>query len=314
MSKYTTEVRFICENACGYDTSRGANEVDDIVSKSWNKIFTSNFPIYDEAYRPILCQKILKHFYLREICCETVGIWKMWMNEKLEMIMPYYNQMYESELIKFNPLYDVDVNTTSNRKTVYDEDTTGNHNSDYTRTDNLQQKRTDDLNTLRTDNLSSLRTDNLQNIRTDDLVHESDKLTYDLFSNTPQGGLNGVDNESYLTDARKVTEHLSDENTGTQRNDATGTQKVDNTGTQNVDNTGTVLTENTGTQKNVGKDDDVGTKDSTNIDDYTEKVLGKRGGATYSSMLNEFRTTFLNIDMMICDELEELFMELWQVV
>lgn len=263
MSKYTTEVRFICENACGYTESKGADLVDTIVSKSWNKIFTNKFPIYDEKYRPILCQKILKHYYLREIGCETVGIWKMWLNERMEMIMPLYNQLYKSALIEFNPLYDVDLNTTGNKKTDYDETTTGNSDSDYTRTDNLKSKRTDNL------------------------TNESDNLTYNLFSNTPQGALNGVDNEKYLTDARKITEHNITENTGT----------------QDVDNTGT--------QKNVGIETINGTKDFNNLDEYAEHVVGKTSGKSYSLMLNEFRSTFLNIDQMICDELEDLFFGLW---
>ena len=109
MSKYTTEVRFICESKSGLENSSGAYNVDEVIAGAWNKIFTSKAPFFDESYRSVLCQKILKHYYLREICCETVGIWKLWMNERLETIMPYYNQLYESELIKFEPLNDVNL-------------------------------------------------------------------------------------------------------------------------------------------------------------------------------------------------------------
>ena len=116
MSKYTTEVRFICESKAGLSESAGCDNVDDIVSKSWNKIFTSKAVFFDEEYRSVLCQKILKHYYLREIGCETVGIWKLWMNTRLEEIMPFYNQLYKSALIEFNPLHDVDLKRTHNRK------------------------------------------------------------------------------------------------------------------------------------------------------------------------------------------------------
>ena len=92
LSKYTTEVRYICETDSGLDESVGFNSVDEVISKSWNKIFTSKVPFFDEDYRKILCCKILKHYYLREICSETVGLWKLWVNTKLEEIMPYYNQ------------------------------------------------------------------------------------------------------------------------------------------------------------------------------------------------------------------------------
>lgn len=44
MSKYTTQVRFICETCANLTESSGFNDIEDILDKSWNKIF-SNFPI-----------------------------------------------------------------------------------------------------------------------------------------------------------------------------------------------------------------------------------------------------------------------------
>lgn len=121
MSKYTTEVRFICENSAGLSESEGADNVDSILDKCWNKVFNFDFPIFDENYRQVLCRKILKHYYTREIAHETVGRWKLALNAKLNEIMPYYNQLYKSELLEFNPFYDVDLtrsregNGTSNK-------------------------------------------------------------------------------------------------------------------------------------------------------------------------------------------------------
>ena len=109
MSKYTTEVRFICENSAGLSESEGADNIDSILDKCWNKVFNFDFPIFDENYRQVLCRKILKHYYTREIAHETVGRWKLALNAKLNEIMPYYNQLYKSELLEFNPFYDVDL-------------------------------------------------------------------------------------------------------------------------------------------------------------------------------------------------------------
>ena len=61
MSKYTTEVRFICETYAGYDESQGFSNVDDILEKSYSKVFDFDFPIFDEAYRSVLCRKRLMH-------------------------------------------------------------------------------------------------------------------------------------------------------------------------------------------------------------------------------------------------------------
>ena len=46
-------------------------------------------------------------------------------------------------------------------------------------------------------------------------------------------------------------------------------------------------------------------------EDYIESISGKQGSASYSKLLTEFRNTFLNIDMMVIEELSDLFMYLW---
>ena len=107
MSKYTTQVRFICENYAGLTESVGYGKVDEIIASARKKVFDFPYPIFDETYRNVLETKILKHFYTREIGAETVGLWKLWLNTKMNEIMPYYNKLYKSELLDFNPLYDV---------------------------------------------------------------------------------------------------------------------------------------------------------------------------------------------------------------
>ena len=312
MSKYTTEVRFICETEAGLTESIGYSKVNEVLDKSWNKIFESGeWEIYDEEYRPILCKKILKHFYTREISAETAGLWKLWLNQRMAEIMPYYNQLYKSTLLEFNPLYDTDYKTEGNRKTDEGEESGRETKSDYTRTDDLQSKRTDDLTSQRTDNLNSTRTDNLQQVRNDDLHETTSNTRYDLYSDTPQGALTGVESETYLTNARKVTDNGSRDNTGTQTTDNTGTQDLKNTGTQTDDNTGTQSVENSGTVNNKGSDTENSKRVLNNTQDYAEHVIGKRGTQSYAKMIMELRDSFINIDMMIIDELNDLFFNLW---
>ena len=95
------------------------------------------YAFFDEDYRKILCSKILKHYYLREIGCETVGIWKLWVNTKLEEIMPYYNQLYESAKLKFDPFHDVDLTRKHNR--TENEKSTDNRSGNGSRDVNTPQ-------------------------------------------------------------------------------------------------------------------------------------------------------------------------------
>lgn len=279
MSKYTTEVRFICESKSGLENSSGADNVDEVIEGAWNKIFTSKVTFFDESYRSVLCQKILKHYYLREICCETVGIWKLWMNERLETIMPYYNQLYESELIKFEPLNDVNL-TRKHDRTV---DGTEERNGETSDTGNGTREVTGTNDTKETGTGKTTTS------------ASSDETKRDLYSDTPQGAITGLENENYLTNARKITDGVTssgNENTDTTRN-------VDNDYTEN---------ETTNNTKN-GTNKVTGTSNTT--EDYLETIVGKQGSGTYSKMLMEFRDTFLNIDMMVIDEFKDLFFGLW---
>ena len=104
MSHYTTEVRFICEQYAGEFTSSDYSTVESVIENSRKKIFDFDFPIYDESYRSVLETKILKRYYTREIGFETVALWKFWLNKRLNEIMPYYNQLYESQLLEIDPL------------------------------------------------------------------------------------------------------------------------------------------------------------------------------------------------------------------
>ena len=111
MSKYTTEVRFICESVTGHDNSVGYDDTNQTIIDAAPHIFDFDFPIFDPDYRLPLEVKILRHYYTREISEETVGLWKLRLQDRLNIIMPYYNKLYESSLLEFNPLYDVDLTT-----------------------------------------------------------------------------------------------------------------------------------------------------------------------------------------------------------
>ena len=113
MSRYTTEVRYICESLAGLDKSVGYSNVNEVIEKSRNKIFPP-FEIFDESYRPVLETKILKHFYTREIGCETFGLWQLRLDAKLSVIMPYYNKLYNAINIDIPVIDNVNMNVEHN--------------------------------------------------------------------------------------------------------------------------------------------------------------------------------------------------------
>ena len=108
ISKYTTELRYICEEYANLDKSEGFNSIPLIIARSWEKVFDFPFEVFDQNYRQVLCKKIIMHYYTREIGFETVGLWKLKMQTKLNEIMPYYNKLYETTLLEYDPLIDAD--------------------------------------------------------------------------------------------------------------------------------------------------------------------------------------------------------------
>ena len=372
MSKYTTEVRYICEVEAGLVHSEGYLRTADIIEKARPKVFDFDYPIFDTEYKPVLETKILKHFYTREIGLETYGLWKLKLDTKLNEIMPFYNQLYADGLTNINPFLTVNMSKSYEKQG----DTTNKENTLIENSENTQstQLQTDKMTGTvqdaksetgtRTDNLSETtsgtRTDNLSEANnrtitpnttttaTDSGTEGVSKTSalkntrYDLYSDTPQGGLTGVNSETYLTNARKTT----DDGTGSTASDTTTFGKVVTTRATGTETDNTTKT-NTGTQQNSGSKTNTGTQQNSvsgtttrthnttdtlnnsingsktglnnigkngsvnSLENYIEKLKGRNGNIDLFDIADKIRNCILNIDVMIIEDLDCLFMGLW---
>lgn len=370
MSKYTTEVRFICETAAGRTESAGYTDLLDILEAGRRYIFSFTYPIFDERYRGVLENKILKHYYTREIGEETVGLWKLRLDARMNEIMPFYNKLYESELLEFNPLYDVDYTRTGDKAgnesreettentsksgdamsgTVKDDRQTAENSVNY----NRETGKDTGTETRRLDSYTGEQSGankETEHSGTDTATTNRDNLNdrWDYYSDTPQGTIGFIPgsegtpqaqgqlaNQTYLTNVR----HVKDDTTGSEEvleteyghtinEGTTGSRETVSSGTDGLERNAKNETETTGTNEKAGTDQATKTYDTLNqrdeqssglttgsarnMEEYTERVAGKMGGSSYSRMLKEFRETFLNIDMMIIDNLSDLFFGLWE--
>lgn len=328
MSKYTTEVRFICEEAAGLNSSEGYNDVNEIVEKAYPKIFDSSLVFHNEETKSRLLPKILLHYYQREIGFETVGLWKLKLNQKLREILPYYNQLYASEEVEYNPLQNVDNTHTHSGEYANSKQNGSTQSEDKTETRNLQT----------VDNGSSSYDRNedtiLRHDRTTTRGNDTNTRTIDspldhweMFSDTPQGGIDGVQlaggvgsagtlaDNAYLTNATHITESPAATHDTTQHGDIVETYNklgdkadhVDADGWEKTDNTNT----HTGTVRNAGTTTNEFEQSDDGTEEYTKHEYGKIGVQTYQEMIMKWRNAFLNIDMQIIDELDDLFMKVW---
>lgn len=267
MSKYTTEVRYICETYAGHKESQDYTKIDDVIANSIDKIFDFNFPIFDESYRSVLETKIVRHYYTREIGFETVALWKHFLNVRMNEIMPKYNKLYEAEALDFDPFANID----------YTESYEGTGSGTNSNTDSGTNSNTD------TGSIS----EDISDTRNTDYTHNGN--TIDKFSDTPQGGLSGLLNDTYLTNARQTTANDSDNTDDDYTRDRNVTTGNTSNGSFNNTRNGRF----------------------SNTDEYLKHFKGYNGSKTYSEMLMEYRKTFINIDLMIIDELNDLFMGVW---
>lgn len=283
MSKYTTELRYICETESGINESVGYSKVKDVIARAIPKIFDFDFPIFDESYKNVLETKILKHYYTREIGLETYGLWKLKLDMKLNEIMPFYNQLYKSTLLEFNPFYDVDMTTSSKKDSSGTRNNDENHSERYSDSTDYDEKHSDSASSSSTNDIT-------RNKGTTD-------TTTNYYSDTPQGSIQNVIDGTYLTNASitSVGHTGSDTDSGIGSSDSDSDGKSEST----TDRSG---------NRNYTKNN---TQNLTDTESYLQTVKGKNGGASYSKLLSEYRETFMNIDMMIIEELSDLFFGLW---
>lgn len=83
--------------------SNYAPELGELVTAGFNP-FNDWWNTHVPEHKKELERKILHSYWFNQIGAESPERFKFYLNAELERIMPYYNQLYASELINFNPL------------------------------------------------------------------------------------------------------------------------------------------------------------------------------------------------------------------
>ena len=179
MSKYTITIKNLIDNNFDFQMTQ--------------------YPIIDENYRETLNHNILYHYYEDEIGLETAPLFRLYLNQRLNEIMPKYNELYKAQ-----------KNLIDNNK--------------------------------------------------------------NLFQDTPQGNIPSQDIDAQNVYASNIT--------------------LDRNTTSNTIN-----------------DTSSGTGSGTNA--YVKTIIGNNGGKYNIDILKDIENNFMNIDLMIINELSDLFMGIY---
>lgn len=319
MSTYTTELRYILESYAGLDSSTEYPSVNAVIEKAREKLFNFNYPIFDKAYKEHLESLICLHFYRREIGFETVGLFKLYLEQKMREIMPFYNQLYKSELLEFNPFYDVDLTRDHQLKHNAEEksknESSNNTNSNETFNNSTAVKSNDNTNQGVSSRDESKSNSNNKSSAKNSSNANSSSNNKQRYSDTPQGSISNLEKDKYLTNATINDASVKDISSATSSDESSGSEENTNTHTSNTgtENKHEETNNSTSTKTNALSNNltDNSNKNSNSLDEYLEHVKGKQGGTSYASLLKEYRETFLNIDLQVIKELNTLFMLLW---
>ena len=213
MSKYTITIKNLIDNNFDFQMT--------------------SYPIFDENYRNTLNHNILYHYYEDEIGQETAPLFRLYLNQRLNEIMPKYNELYKAQ------------------KNLVD--------------NNLLLNNTNLTESLQGSNSSTTSS-------TSQSTNSGTSNNKNLFQDTPQGNISSQDIDA-----------------------------------QNVYATNITLDRNT--TSNTINDTSSGTGSGTNA--YVKTIIGNNGGKYNIDILKDITNNFMNIDLMIINELSDLFMGIY---
>lgn len=291
MSVFTTEVRYIAEVWSGLQSDESPPSMDDIIQAALPKIFNFTFPIWDTAYTETLEKKILEYYWFREIGFETPALWRHFLNRKLNTIMPYYVELHKSIEADYNFLEPYDM-----KEEVSREITGEGTNSNTTTHDVTDTSSSTGSQNAKLESSTNGTSGGFTN--TDTTKKESGQT---INSDLPQA-LSAFPNADYATSSSQT------------ENDATNTERVTNDAHNESSRTDTDES-TSNTSANAHRDEE-GTENgkfqNTSTESLTTHKHGNPGVKTYTQLVQEFREAILNVDRLIIEDLEPLFMGLWE--
>lgn len=232
-----------------YDTSKLTLELRDIVDNGVD-IWDFDYPSYYEGdKKKEFEQKVIDHYYFRQIGQETIGRFKHYFKMKMREIMPRYLDLYRTVEIMSaveDPFGNVDiVETFEEESTSSGQSSASGSSSSSTAGTNESNKSSNDANTHK-------------------------------MSNTPQGSITNID--KYMTEASTDTRLITD----TEGSSSEVNSEGESSSSSESSGSGTVR--------------------------HTLTKKGNQGVNTYAHDIIEFRQSIIDVDMMIIEDLNELFL------
>lgn len=187
----------------------------------------NEYPEFKPGYRAVLNKLITDHYHNREIGMETIAMFRHAVKRRMNEVMPYYNSLYKTQEIEFDPLSTIDIRTLTNGTSNTDANTNAESTSEMANTGGSRA----------------------------------------VQSNTPQVRLSG--DGDYASNAADTISDSTATGSGTETQHVTSNESSEN----------------------------------------ESRTTGYQG--VPSSLIMEYRRSLMNIDLLVIDELADMFMGVW---
>ena len=303
------------------------------------KMFDFDYPFYcdSDLLKHEFEQKFINHYYYDEIGCETFDRWSHMLESRLKMRMPYYRQLYETELASkdINFLLNKDLIETFERDIVESSDSKTSSES-KAQQDDLQSGTTStessssSTNTLSGTEESTINSSNQSSSSTEedststssgtsstDIHHQlKESRLADGVSDAQlsQGYLTGVsedDSQTQVETNSTESKEMSSSVSSSGSNETTSNSTNESESNDELSSSSTLTSEQTGqsSSQTTGKTE---TENDSNLKEITKLISQGNIGITSSAqLLKEWRQVLINMDEIIIKDCQDLFMQIY---
>lgn len=253
----------------------GLEQIATEIEYARTQIFYFDYPCYgDSDDKKELETHILEAYYTRDICCDSVMRWVMYLKDRLHDIMPKYVALYNAqmELIASDILDPYHLRET---KDVTSDKTILKTNDSTTK------------NTSHSDNVTDA-----QSISTTDGIDNTSSKDVNKFSNTPQAMASAIDSGSDIQLSYLSNMSVNESNTDNEYNSVNTGSDVSKTESKRDDDSQYQST-------------DTGTENK--IDRVVRDIKGNLSKMNNAELIKDYQDAILNIEKMITDDLRDLF-------
>ena len=286
MANFTMEIRELVENPL------------------INGVFTFDYDFYGNEEEKQQFEKLfIQHYYFHEIGFETPERFKHQLKAKLDLIAPYYQQLYLTEWCRVKTIDEMMTSKNLKETTEHKQSVIGENETESQGSSSSHQS--DSMNQSATSSGTSESTSSGTNNTTSTGTNTSTSTTNEKQSNLADGVAQASLTVGYLTAVGESSNNSSGEATNNSNNETNSTSSSTISSTDTTDSSSSTQ----GTAEQSGKTTGSNKQELTESTTFTSR--GDVGIQTPAYAITEWRKVLININQLMIDECKDLFMKIY---